>query len=353
MKRLLLRLALSGMAAFIFGAYGHKQVNAGPNGDVYGVCDYMRPSGGNVDFGYYENKRGIIVTVSEPTPKWVVIVSQDEQRVGVSFDIHVASQPGTVRYMAPEWHCGGEGYESDVYVKDYCGRNGTKYQLWHKECTKEVPQTVYRSIEAVLVALEPDSDTTKLYYGELEKRISYIYPTYWKDFNLTIVFLEFPGISIDFNELPYLEAMGGVDWNAFDGMPAVLPNFRTGHDFYMLAFDHYSRFCPAEHGCILDRTYGNQPGQKSDSVYTYDLSIRNLPIGLPGYWYISVWVVLGPAYYGPALEKVETLDPGNPNDNLRRMPTEEEATANYFESYAIVSTPCNSEEQFGCTDKPI
>jgi hypothetical protein len=352
MKRTLTQITYAGVLVFIFGPYGIEKVSASPHQEDIGVCDYMRPNGGDVNYGRNENTRGITTTVDNIEPKGVVIISQDEEKIGVSFDIRVESQPGTISYMAPEWHCGGVGNESDVYVKDYCGRNGTKYQLWHKECTKTVTQTVYRSIEAVLVTLEPDEDTTKLYYGEFQKRISRIYPTYWKDFEINIVFLDFPDISFDFTEIPYLEAMGSVNWNAFDGMPVVMPNFRTRDGFYMLAYDDYSHFCAAANGCNPDRTQGNKPGQKAELTYAYTLSVQNLPIGLPGYWKISVWVVLGPAYYGPSLQRPETLQGGNPSDDLDRMPTEEEVFPYHFESYAIISAPCNPEEEFGCTDKP-
>ena len=72
----------------------------------------MRPDGGDVNYFLYEDTRGITTTVDNIEPKGVVIISQDEEKIGVSFDIRVESQPGTISYMAPEWHCGGVGNES-------------------------------------------------------------------------------------------------------------------------------------------------------------------------------------------------------------------------------------------------
>ena len=107
MKRTLTQITYAGVLVFIFGPYGIEKVSASPHQEDIGVCDYMRPNGGDVIFSP-NYPRGITTTVDNIEPKGVVIISQDEEKIGVSFDIRVESQPGTISYMAPEWHCCGD-----------------------------------------------------------------------------------------------------------------------------------------------------------------------------------------------------------------------------------------------------
>jgi hypothetical protein len=354
-KRILLQITISGVVILFFGQFGIEKVGASAMIDNDG-CDLMEPDHGFVKYGDYEDARGVTVAVDTIEPKNVVVVGQDEKRKGVSFYIKVESQPGTIKYMTPAWHCGGTD-ESESYEDtgnscgSYIASKGIKYQYLRKVCEPiKEPQTVYRSIENILVTLEPDIDTMDLFYGDT-KAIPFIYPAYWKDINLQIVFTDTYGIGININELPYLEALGSINLKSFEGMPILIPNYRNDR-FAMLVYNDYlvsSCATPTE-DCGDKKTRGQKPGQKPELTYTYEISPKNLPIELPGNWYIVVWVVLGPAYFGPVLQQPESLDPIDTNDNLIRMPTDKEAEAFPFESYAIISTPCNPEEQYGCTD---
>ena len=80
----------------MFGQYGVTHVMASPNGIV---CDWDGLTDGKVDYGEYESKRGNSIIVDSKEPENVVVVGQDEKRVGVSFRIEIASQPGTITYQ--------------------------------------------------------------------------------------------------------------------------------------------------------------------------------------------------------------------------------------------------------------
>jgi hypothetical protein len=354
-KRWIRQALLSIVVLLTLGQINARRVEAST---IQIGCDLDGPENGNVKYYPKESTRGISVTIDEIEPQGVVIVGQDEERVGVSFHVNITSLPGTITYDVPEYRCGGTGWESIGSKNPDLGSDGNIcgtmwayidsvlqpiYRYTHYECAPKT-ETVFRSIKEVQVYLEPTQKTYDLLYGRTDKSVPQIYPQIWIDQVWSIGGSGFNWAIWTIDELPYLDALHYWDIQKVNGMIIRIPNPRDGKKFALLAYLSDPEFCGSPGGCDPNPRLGN------DRTYVFDVFPSKLAIQFPGQWYIVVHVRLDAAQYGDP-PRYERLIEGNPDDDLDRVPSADEALQENFFSHAIISAPCNPAEPHGCTDK--
>jgi hypothetical protein len=350
----------------------------------------------------YNDKEGFGFDIAFPeeiSPPYPIVFGQDlEKKTGVTIKIEIKSTPGMISYETfdgysdecigyPTYEQGMKScppyYSKGIY---YCTARVPK-------CTTRTENEVYRTIsgESMKVWLVPSPETlswlrwdTNIINGKYPLRD--LFPEKWSLGTWTPGGFTTVGSDLMYTEEQIDQFIAeNPDFEFLKSDPRVeeLPSYAlvrvqdptTGGYTPMRALGLFGEFygwyryghISSQGECLVNRTrtYGvcgtetnisrSDPSQEffnadlsAEGITDLRLGLYNIPVDLPGEWYVGVSVSVRPAKYdnGRRTEVVPDSSktrryPGNGYD-----PTEQEHT---FIVYVLVSAPCNSAEVDGCT----
>lgn len=343
---------------------------------------------------------GFEITKSQKTdPAFPIVFGQDlEEKTGIKITIEIQSTPGKISY---ETHDGYTdkciGYPTRQDGLDLCypyHKDGNHYYMTSVPiCTPHENEEVYRNIrgESLQVWLAPSEDTLKwlgwnttgLKGGQYPLR--YVFPEKWSLGTWTPEGFTTVGSDLMYTEEQidrFIAENPGFEFLKSDPREEDLPSYallRTkdpmteeGAPQRALALfgEFYSWYrmgkisSPGE--CLVNRlgTYGIcgtstnlSQSDPSEELFNADLTAKgitylrldmyNVPMDLPGQWYIGARVSVEPATYDNGRRTEVVPDPMK----LSRYPTngyELMTDEHTFLVYILISTPCNGAEMGGC-----
>jgi hypothetical protein len=261
------------------------------------------------------------------------------------------------------------------------------YYCWNTrvEC---VPDTikVYRDIDisSIKVWLDPDPETL-LWLGSVanakERKwpLRYMYPDkwalgYWEP-NDTVRTEQDPRLDTDWRIKRFIDKYPDYEFIKADPRGSDLPSsdmeiiadpMGSGHSVIALFGDFglsnpknqtkvsnpLCRIGMGKGACVTTPQYWD-PQQRF--IYDFTINLNNVPLDLPGNWYVGVEFMGRPAEATingmPWFEKI----PPEEKMNLKVFPghgyimkVDESDDTHKFTSYAIISTICNDLEPYGC-----
>jgi hypothetical protein len=362
-----------------------KAVEANPCKEDSGVVTYQD-----------SQQMGFGITFPEKiAPPYPIVFGQDlEEKTGVTIKIEIKSTPGTISYETfdgysdecighPTWEDGMQG------CPPYYADNQYYFITRVPKCTRHENEVVYRTIlgDSLKAWLVPSPETltwlgwdTQSTQGRYPLR--YMFPEKWSLGTWTPEGYTTVGSDLMYTEEQidrFIAANPGFEFLKSDPREQELPSYAlvrvkdptTGENDSLRALGLFGEFSswysygqisqPGE--CLVTRTgtYGvcgtetnisqSDPSQElfnadlsAEGITYLRLGMYNIPMDLPGEWYVGVSVSVRPATYDNG-RRTEVSDP------MRRS----RYPGNYYEPaehsflvYILISTPCNSMEIGGC-----
>jgi hypothetical protein len=331
-----------------------------------------------------------ILRAEKAAPENPVVVTQDEKHRGVDIVLEIVSYPGTITYETEEEVCIGmdEPDNSLPKCKPYYYD-----ELYHHRKTLCVPHTerVYRYIngESIKVWLKPTVDTEQ-WLGWTERGgrypLRFMFPEKWSlgtwtpdsfttegdpglwtDAQIDAFVAAHPGFNFlkadpRTTDLPsqYLKLAGDPDPNG-GGSGRVIPLYGS-----FMASGQYGPIGTAGQ-CIIEYAGPGLGGDRGsctevvngarvilsggasvfdDGITSLIIYIDNIPMDLPGQWYIGVEAGVAPATYRNG--KIEKYDPDSLSQNPANGGYQVMQDEHSFLVYIWLTAPCNAGEEHGC-----
>lgn len=309
-------------------------------------------------------------------PNFVLDYYQDPDRNGVDISVVIDSTELIATYWKWEDVC-AEIEDPEYGMKSNCTPNGGRkpgaiYQ-WENQCVQQPPETTYRSIDpnSISVWLDASRITRDLlgpgpYFQNSKKPVlRYLYPDQWA---LKVVrpgeqeIVERPGFKNPVDVVEFLkqnkdyiilesdakayilETRMRTTWSPSMSWPAIslVENSHcvagvntTGLDSGITALAGGERIC------------GFVSHEYNGAVYRFVISFNEIPIDVPGEWYIGVGFYMRYAVFDGG----NGHEPGYDYNYLEKVYSDESQEIDYsFESYILRSAPCNPDELGGCWD---
>jgi hypothetical protein len=308
-------------------------------------------------------------------PNFVLDYYQDPDRNGVDITVVIESAELVVTYSKWEDVCLlYETHQEGMTPCKYDGKPipGMRFSYWTRTCVPQPPETAYRSIDpgSVSVWLDATVQTRSLlgpgpYFGDTKKPVlRYLYPDQWalkKVSSGEMKIVERPGFNtaedvIDFlkknKDYVILESdaksyllgtrmqktyAGAMNWPAIalmDSGSCVAGKNTTGLDAGITALAGGERICTFESDTF------------KGAVYKYVITMKGIPLDLPGEWYIGASFFMEYASF----DNGHGHEPGKSTGIIFERSDEEMESRYSFESYILRSAPCNPDEPGGCWD---
>jgi hypothetical protein len=338
---------------------------------------------------------GFDITRAEMTfPEYPIVIGQDmEEQTGVDITVEIQSSPGEIDYQTFDGYteeCVGptvweDGPES---CPPYYANGKHYFNRQIPICTAHEEKEVYRTIngESLKVWLVPTDETLKWLGWNTEGTegkypLRYMFPEMWALGTWTPGGFTTVGSYFMFTEEQieaFIAANPGFEFLKGDprmeDIPTYAlqrvrdPNLPTQRVLALFGeyINWYTQGTTKIGGpCLVDRpgTKGRcqtatnlTVGDPSKAAFNADLSaegitylrveLLNVPMNLPGDWYIGVSITVRPAKYGKG-QRTETVED---QSKLHRDPTSGYSLDDHsFTTYILISTLCNSAEIDGCT----
>jgi hypothetical protein len=338
-------------------------------------------------------KPSITVFAQKTAPDNPIAIGQDEDKRGVDIAVTVTALPGTAIYF--NWvrkEVGGDYYSYYEIVQKgmecYPRSGGRRWCYWVEyQCEQAAPETVYRMLkpENTRVWLDPD-DKTRAWLrwsgGGIGDPLRFVFPDDWGlgawtpkgakkssspgtgnewwtflygDPLITILpetnmpLFDEPNVVSGWNGRKILGLWGtfkearkeGVDQCWIDNNQVQIEG---GNDKYANT-----------RGCNV-RTLGALPEQ----VRILWIDFNNIPLDLPGHWYIGMMAQQYPALYAKGTRNERNLrdkfDESSPElgmgpESAGYLGLNSYPTDTYsFSSYIIISTPCYNADPKSCVN---
>ena len=360
---------------------------------------------------------GVTVKPRKYLPNNVVVIGQDPTREGVTIKVTVQQMPGSIDYERPVTTFRCTHYSKAQSGRETCPArsspdyDGTNYYYYLDSETYCQPTNtlddnidVRRRMISIKIWLQPSLDTFEwLGWSATTSRgrsaLRFLFPEKWMVGNWTDYGFVTRGaqgnigFSTDYYK-QWLEKMGQYDFLAGDSMgdnaiwsislPRVISPLdnKTNSLGMMGVFDnalntpsnvggasYYS--CPSIPPDNHSEDVGWTPIETNSNCsevlpdagndFTHMITLNNVPLDLPGEWFIGVAVEMIPAVFEDPDGTYHTEAPGwGVEVGKWFLPQTEknfseigynlgEAPASFF-SYILLSTPCNGQEVNGCFD---
>jgi hypothetical protein len=395
MKRLIM-CSLFVLTMFLFGADAGR-VRAQEGNCIAGNVSELLM----MDSSPLKPSSGTTFSWEKIEPENVVVVGQDPvERTGVTISVTLTSVTGRINHDELETvtDCVGPFSMNDL-SKTTCGHSSPGYYYYllsRQECVHETYDKAYRTVKAVRVWLQPTGPTSewlgwKPVTSDNRAALRYLYPEKWmvgtwtRDGFITQGTTDLRWSSADYQA--WLDGMKDYNFLAGDsisdvnlwsrsldvinsplqGGPLSLGlkgEFDIAHGAYaapdrglgMTTIDCFptgTEYANPAAGCTVDPPLG------SDSQ-SYEIRLKNIPLDLPGQWYVGVMVEMKAAHFqypeGAKTGKTitEKTNWATADEMQWFEPTVGETgydiKGDSFYSYIILTTPCNIEEKNGCFD---
>jgi hypothetical protein len=337
-----------------------------------------------------------IIRAEKAAPENPVVVTQDEKHRGVDIVLEIVSYPGTITYETEEEVCVGLDEPDNSLPKCSPYRKNGLFYHRQAQCVPHT-ETVYRYIsgESIRVWLKPTLDT-EAWLGWTSSKgypLRFMFPEKWSlgtwtpdsfttegdpglwtDAQIDAFVAAHPGFNFlkadpRTTDLPsqYLKLAGDPDSKG-GGSGRVIPLYGS-----FMASGQYGPIGTAGQ-CIIEYAGPGLGGDRGsctevvngarvilsggasvfdDGITSLIIYIDNIPMDLPGQWYVGVEAGVKAAKYAGG--KTEVHDP---NDLIRKPGTVPE-TGKYagytvidskhgFLVYIWLTAPCNAGEEHGC-----
>ncbi|MBN2084211.1 MAG: hypothetical protein JW748_03235 [Anaerolineales bacterium] len=332
-----------------------------------------------------------IIIAEKAAPENPVVVTQDDKHRGVDIVVEIVSYPGTITYETEEQVCIGLDQPDNALPKCSPYRKNGLFYHRQAQCITHT-ETVYRHItgESIKVWLKP-TDRTEQWLGWIttpmdEYPLRFMFPEKWSlgtwtpegftaegdtglwtSAEIDAFIASHPGFNFlkadpRTTDLPsqYLKLAGDPDSNG-GGSGRVIPLYggvAAGGPYASIGY-------PGQ--CIIEYSGPGLGGDRGsctevvngvmnffaggvsvfdDGITSLIIYIDNVPMDLPGEWYVGVEAGVTPARYGAG--KVENYLP----ENLSRNPANDgyvvKSNEHSFLVYIWLTAPCNAGEEHGC-----
>jgi hypothetical protein len=354
-----------------------------------------KPDPGKVTY-FDEDQMGFEVTLADKTsPPFPIVFGQDlEDKEGVTIGVEVASRPGTISYESFDGYteeCVGQTVWEDgpKGCPPYYAGGKYYYKKSVPICTPHKDEQVYRSIVglSLKVWLVPTDETLKWLGWNTDSTkdkypLRYVFPEKWSLGTWTPGGFTTIGSDLMYTEEQidqFIAENPGFEFLKSDPRESELPTYSltrvqdpTTGNAPMRAlglfgeFYSWYRYGQISHKgeCLVNRTGTNgscatetnlsRSGGKSkffnadlgaEGITYLRLDLNNVPVDLPGEWYVGVSVTVNSATYdnGRRTEVVpdsskKTRSPGNGFNPKEHS----------FLVFILIASPCLANEVNGC-----
>jgi hypothetical protein len=311
---------------------------------------------------------------SKVAPNFVLDYYQDPNLTGVDITVTIETTELVATYWKMQDVCRlSADFQPEGTKCAYTGKPqpGFRYAYLTRECVQQPPETTYRSIDvdSVSVWLDMTDDTRTLlgpgpYYEGSKPVLRYLYPDQWA---LRVVrpgektIIERPSFKNPEDVIEFLKKNKDYvilesDAKAYIVETRMKTMYSRATSWPAIALVE-SGHCVAGvnktgmDSALTEKAGGERicdfdPDEYNGAINRFTITMKKIPLDLPGEWYIGVGFSL----------RYAAFDGGNGHEpeygSYNYVNADESKEAEFtFESYILRSAPCNPNEIGGCWDK--